>query len=120
MLGVLTSKQLSEWEVYDRLDPTGEWRDDFRLAYLSSLLTNLTISVYGKQGAKTTNPMDFMLEWDLEKREPKKQSREEIKAALKGISDFVNRKAKEKEKKSNLDLTNRPPRRFRQTNNPKL
>ena len=106
--------------MYDKLDPIGTWRDDFRLAYISSLLTNLTISVHGKKGAKATNPMDFMLEWDLEKKEPKKQNMEEMKAALKGISNYVNRKAKEKEKRRGLNLMDRPPKRFRQTKNPGL
>ena len=104
--------------MYDKLDPIGTWRDDFRLAYISSLLTNLTISVHGKKGAKTTNPMDFMLDWDLEKKEPKKQSMEGMKAALRGLSSFVNRKAKEKRR--GLNLMDRPPKRFRQTKNPGL
>ena len=119
MLEVLTSKQLSEWEAYDRLDPIGNWRDDFRLAYLSSLLTNLTISVHGKKGAQSTNPMDFMLDWDLSKvKEPKRQSVEEMKAVLRGIADHQNRKVERE--KGRVDLTNRPPKRFRQTNNPGL
>ena len=119
MLEVLTSKQLSEWEAYDRLDPIGAWRDDFRLAYLSSLLTNLTISVHGKKGTQSTNPMDFMLDWDLGKvKEPKKQTTEEMKAVLMGLAKHQNRKVERE--KNRIDLTNRPPKRFRQTNNPGL
>lgn len=63
--------------------------------------------------------MDFMLEWDLEKQEPKKQSLEEMKAALRGLASYVNRKGKEK-KRNGLNLMNRPPKRFRQTKNPGL
>ena len=119
MLEVLTSKQLSEWEAYDRIDPIGKWRDDYRLAYLSSLLTNLTISVHGKTGTKTTNPIDFMLDWDLGKlKEPKKQSVEEMKAVLGGIARQQNRRVERE--KGKIDLTHRPPKRFRQTNNPGL
>jgi len=116
---VITSKQLSEWEAYDRLDPIGTWREDYRLAYISSLLTNLTISVHGKKGTKSTNPIDFMLNWDLEKaKEPKKQSVEDMKATLLGIAKQQNRRVERE--KSRVDLTNRPPKRFRQTNNPGL
>lgn len=94
MLDQLTSKQLSEWEAYDRLDPIGSWREDFRMAYLSSLITNLTISVHGKKGAKTTTPMEFMPEWDREGviHEPKKQSVEEMKAIMMGIAKNQNKK----------------------------
>jgi hypothetical protein len=93
-LDQLTSKQLSEWEAYDRLDPVGKWRDDFRLAYLSSLLTNLTVSVYGKKGAVMTNPIDFMLDWDVEGegKQPKQQSVEEMKQILLGFARSQNRK----------------------------
>ena len=63
--------------------------------------------------------MDFMLEWDLEKKkEPKKQSVEEMKAALRGIASSQNKRVERERGK--VDLTNRPPKRFRQTNNPGL
>ena len=117
----MTSEQLSEWEAYDRLDPIGTWRGDYQLAYISSLLTNLTISVHGKKGAKTTNPIDFMLNWDVEKKnEPKKQSIEEMKSVLLGIADTQNKRFKQMEKAGREDFMHRPPKRFRQTNNPKL
>jgi hypothetical protein len=63
----ITSEQFSEWEAYDRLDPIGKWREDFRLAYLCSMVTNLVISVHGKKGTKMTSPIDFMLDWDMTK-----------------------------------------------------
>lgn len=89
----LTSVQLGEWEAYDRLDPIGTWRDDFRLAYLSSLITNLTLSVHGKKGVKMTNPMDFMLDWDgTMKQEPKKQSVEEMKEILMQFAKTQNKR----------------------------
>ena len=89
----LTSKQLSEWEAYDKLDPIGTWREDFRLAYLSSLLTNLVISIHGKKGTKHTTPMEFLLNWDVDaKVEPKKQSVEEMKQILMGLAKSQNKK----------------------------
>ena len=96
----LTSVQYSEWEAYDRLDPLGSWREDFRLAYMSALITNLVISVHGKKGTKHTNPMDFMLDWDVTKvTEVKKQSPEDMKELLKSIAQGVNKKAVPKQVK---------------------
>lgn len=91
----LTSVQLSEWEAYDRLDPVGAWREDFRMAYLSSLITNLTISVHGKKGTKQTNLMDFLPKWDIgaeQGKEIKVQSVEDMKKALLEIASHQNKK----------------------------
>jgi len=83
----LTSAQLSEWEAYDKLDPVGEWRGDFRMAYLSSIVTNLVISVYGKKGTKTKVPLDFMPDWGKDKEEVvRKQSMEEQREILYAIA----------------------------------
>jgi hypothetical protein len=83
---VLTSSQLSEWEAYDRIDPIGSWRDDFRMAYLASVMTNLTIGVHGKKGTKQTPLIDFMPDWDITApKEVKKQSIEDMKRAFKDI-----------------------------------
>jgi hypothetical protein len=105
-LEVLTSRQLSEWEAYDRIDPTGEWREDFRMAYLASLVTNLTISVHGKKGAKHTEVTDFMPDWSGEKlHEPKKQSAEEMKEMLLGIAAAQNKKVAQDKRVSKVPVT---------------
>jgi hypothetical protein len=105
LLDELTSVQISEWEAYDRIDPIGTWRDDFRMAFMSSLVTNLVISVHGKKNAKHTNVMDFMPKWDDSGvKEVKKQSAEDIKKALMEIANAQNKK--EDRKKANLS---RPP-----------
>ena len=86
----LTSKQIAEWEVYDRLDPIGTWRDDFRMAYICSVISNLTISVHGKKGTKQTAPKDFMPEWGVDpKAATQEQSVEEMKAFLLGMAKTV-------------------------------
>jgi hypothetical protein len=110
-LGLLTSNQLSEWEAYDRLDPIGIWREDFRMAYIASLITNLTISVHGKKGAKQTNIMDFMPVWDEEGKKQgggqKTQSVEDMKSALLSIAKAQNeREARKKQ------IVSRPPTKF--------
>ena len=105
MLDQLTSKQISEWEAYDKLDPVGTWREDFRLAYLSSLVTNISIKVHGKSGAKLTQPLDFMLEWGKEKEEIVQQSVEQMKEFMLNFARNQNRRVK-------LEVVNtRPPRK---------
>jgi hypothetical protein len=86
LLDELTSAQLSEWEVYNRIDPIGEFRGDYRMAYLCSLIQNLVSKLYTKAGksVKLTTPIDFMLDWsgDLKLQRSKKQSMEELKLNL--------------------------------------
>jgi hypothetical protein len=112
-LDQLTSYEISEWEAFDKIEPIGIWKDDYRLAYLSSLITNLTISTHGKKSAKFTNPIDFMLDWDVTKEkstEVPKQSVEDMKAILQGIAKSVN-----KNNVRQTALQNRPPKSFKPT-----
>ena len=90
----MTSEQLSEWEAYDKLDPIGTWREDFRMAYLASLITNIARSVHGKQGTTMTTLEDFMPDWAGERKEvePKKQSVDEMKQLLLSIASNQNKK----------------------------
>jgi hypothetical protein len=79
----LTSEQLSEWEAYDTMDPIGEWRDDFRMAFLASLIVNSARAIHGKKGTKMSTPADFMPKWDKDAvKEVKTQSAEEMKQIL--------------------------------------
>jgi hypothetical protein len=76
----LTSEQISEWQAYDRLDPIGTWRNEFGLAMIASIITNLTISVHGKKGTKLTTAEDFLPKWGEDEEEKiKQQSMEEMK-----------------------------------------
>lgn len=108
---MLTLEQLQEWEAYDKLDPVGTWRDDFRMAYLASLIQNIVLCLYPpKKGEKPklTTPSDFMPMWDEELRKikttPKKQSTEEMKSFLMALArsqnkKFTSRKDLEQQKK---------------------
>lgn len=70
------------------------------MAYLSSLITNLAISIHGKKGSKPTNVIDFMPKWDADEQKEqllKKQSIEEMKEAMQNIAKaFSKNKGKEK------------------------
>lgn len=91
----LTSAQLSEWEAYDRLDPIGQGRGDFRMAKLASVIMNAVIQMHGKRGAKLTSPKEFMPEWDAEKLR-RQQTVEEMKQAMMSIASAQNKKLKNK------------------------
>jgi len=96
---MLNSRQLSEWEAYDRLDPIGEWRDDLRFAQLMSLLTNIVTRIFAKKGqsVKDSTPADFMPDWDklalgeVDTGGGKVQSVEEMKRILLDIARVQNK-----------------------------
>lgn len=90
LLSSLSSSQLSEWEAYNKIDPIGQWRSDFRMANLASVITNIARSLYSKQGTKMSTPLDFMPMWEKEQEKPKKkQTIEDMKSFMLGL---VNKK----------------------------
>jgi hypothetical protein len=96
---------LSEWEAYDRLDPIGTWRDDFRMAFLATLMTNLGIRIHGKKGSKLVELSEFMPIWDQAvANQPKPQSVEDMKSVLLAIANT--QKKKEVERKPPVKRTN--------------
>lgn len=83
---MLTLDQLLEWEAYDRLDPIGEVRGDYRMAYLSMIITNIARRVHGKEGTTMAGILDFMPEWDKDHSiKPEAQTVEEMKTVLQNI-----------------------------------
>lgn len=112
----LSSRQLSEWEAYDRLDPIASWRDDFRTAQLMALIVNLVTRIFHdkKKGPlpKETVPLDFMPDWSGQRAEvPKTQSVEEMKSILLNIASTHNKRIKVKGQKRPP-----PPKRKRHGN----
>ena len=94
----LTSEQISEWEAYDRLDPVGAWREDYRFALLAQVVSNLAISMYGKKGAKLQEITDFIPKWGEDEEEKvKQQSMEEMKAWALSFAKEHNKKYKQME-----------------------
>jgi hypothetical protein len=82
-------------------------REDFRLAYLSAVVTNLAISIHGKHGTKLSTPMEFMLDWDLDgEGATQTQSAEEMKSILLALADSHNKTIA---KSTKLDNT-KPPK----------
>lgn len=85
----MTASQLAEWEAYDKLEPIGEWRGDFRTALLCSIVVNLAKSVYGKKGDKMSDVLEFMPDWAGERPTQKvvKQTMKEMKGILKALAE---------------------------------
>lgn len=79
LLEQLTSSQLSEWEAFDRIDPIGDWRDEYHFSFLASLITNIAIKINGKEGSKLTNVDDFKFEWGKTEEENQEQLAKQIK-----------------------------------------
>jgi hypothetical protein len=96
-LDILTSKQVSEWLAYDRLDPIGEYRNDSRFAIVCSTITNIARSIWGKNGSKMTLISDFMPQYEQKQinRKPK-QSVEQMKDILKTIAGVYGKKRSKK------------------------
>jgi hypothetical protein len=96
LLDNLTHKQIQEWEAYDRIDPIGTWRDDFRMAKLASLIENIAYNVYFRkpgEDPKWVTPEDEMPNWsgDKKKEEPG-QTVEQMKLAMFTIAKGQNKK----------------------------
>ena len=110
----LTADQLNEWEAADRLDPVGEWRADFRMAELASVITNIAIKWgAGKKKVKLAELMDFMPQWDVKAgKDPKRQSMEEMRQALYNIYNH----SLQVQQRARKD-TNRPPEKLKRKGN---
>lgn len=107
----LTSKQLSEWEAFLRIDPIDSLKDDIRIAGLESLITNIVQQLYAdpKKGKPTsTTPLDFIIDWVGEEKEPKKQSVEEMKAILMGLAKDQNKRVAGQNKPPVKKLNKKP------------
>lgn len=104
----LTSKQISEWQAFDTLDPIGSWRDEYRTARIESLIFNIVTHLFAKPGVtpEMTNPIDFMPDWagDSKKKQKKEQTVEEMKQALM-IWATGHNKSLEKQKKGSISNT---------------
>lgn len=105
-MDVLSSRQISEWEAYDKIDPIGTWREDFRTAELVSLIVNIVSKLYAKEGhtPKETTPLDFMPDW-LGEKEKQGQSVDQMKEILMGFAKEQNKKVVRETRK------HKPPKR---------
>jgi len=107
-LSKLTASQLAEWQAYATLEPFETEKSDYKMAFLSSLLTNLVIRTMGKKGAKLTSITDFEFKWDPEESMGGKpqQSIEQMKEVFQSLASA----SKKKEDFNNKRLRRKPKR----------
>jgi len=98
MLAELTSNQITDWIAYNKIDPIGEWRSDYRIALVCATIVNVGNSlIYVMKGLwskragrkpKFVTVQDFIPDWDGKKTkdEVPDQSIEEQKRMLLSIA----------------------------------
>jgi hypothetical protein len=100
----MSPDQVDEWEAYDRIDPIGSWREDYKMAYLTSTVLNIAVQLYGKEGARLQNPVEIMknFPWLMDPSDPQpkqasgKQTIEQIKNVMMDLVRMGNRPPKQK------------------------
>ena len=114
LLEKLSSYQIAEWEVYNRLDPIGTWREDFRMANTICYIMNIVSHLYAKKGTtpQMYKPETFMPDWagDKEKENLLKQSTEQMKGFLLAFAKSQNKQVKKQ-------LRQDPPKRVNRRRN---
>jgi hypothetical protein len=101
LLDYLSSRQISEWEAVDKIDPIGKWRDDYNFAALEALIMSVVLQLYGKKGRthKQLHPADFIPDWAGDGESLKKADPEELKRKLLQWAAEHNKQVERKEKK---------------------
>jgi hypothetical protein len=79
----MSSREFSEWLMYERIDPGEPDRGDYQTAMLASVVANSIKQIFGRHG-KLIPMEDFLLRFDdaLVEEVPRKKSPAEIKAKL--------------------------------------
>jgi len=82
LLKNISSRELTEWEAYYKLEPWGEDREDLRMGIISSTIANVN---RGK-GGRTYKPSDFIPKFDRPRQTWQEQLKvvEMLNVALKG------------------------------------
>lgn len=58
----MSSHEFAEWMAFARLQPFGEWRDDWRMATLAATIVN--VMTRSKESDKTYSAEDFMPDFE--------------------------------------------------------
>ncbi len=80
---VLTSRQITELQAYDIIDPVGAWRGDYNAAMLASVLVNIQKAKNGEDARVAIS--DFIPRWG-EVQELQKQSDEKMLAIMNAMA----------------------------------
>ena len=91
----MTSREMSEWQAFDRIDPIGDERQD----YGSALVAWMVASAFSGKGARPKLE-DFMPKWE---KRVQGQTQEEMTAAIMAWANQHNAALKGKEKRRGSD-----------------
>jgi hypothetical protein len=61
LLSRMSSRELTEWEAFTRVEPIGEEREDIRIAILSALIANTSRDI--KKKPDPFSPVDFIIDY---------------------------------------------------------
>lgn len=85
LLDTVDSKELTEWQIFDSLDPIGAWRDDYANGIACALHANMN----RKRGSKPFTPQDFMPFMQPSEEEKQEQMQNEFMRFVEGLNAKV-------------------------------
>ena len=97
----MTGDQLSEWEAFDRLEPIGGYKQDFRFAQLCDLI-HVVANALGGGNRVRSKIQDFMPWWFTQylKNIGKIGGRQSVEEIKKGLLEFARQHNKALENKA--------------------
>lgn len=107
MLDVLSAKQLSEWEAFNRIQPIGQRRFDIYFSEMMATIHNAVIGFSGTKNPKWCKPEDFLPNWTGIKEESNIQemSVQQMKNVLVAFAEQHNKTVSKQ-----VDRDHRPPK----------
>jgi len=89
MLSRMSSRELTEWIAFSRIEPFTAERTELAIA----ILATVTVNMWSGKGGTKPKPGDFMIDWDkVEAREP--QTVETMKGIAKSWAAMFSNKKK--------------------------
>lgn len=86
MLRILTAKQFRELYLYEQLDPSAEWRADYRAASVVQVIANVNRA----KGQKALSLEDVVLRFEESERKQQSQTWQEKLAIAKMVAAAFN------------------------------
>lgn len=59
----MSSREFAEWMAFYQIQPFGEWRDDYRMARLAAVITNVMTRT--KESDRLWNESDFLPDFEM-------------------------------------------------------
>ena len=82
----ISAREFAEWMAYDRIDPIGRDRDDWRAVLLAAMLAN----IHRPKGKRPYQLKDFWPRWDTTDPDEEELARK-IKATMGALAAYFDR-----------------------------